>query len=83
MEIAYVAIVVSDPATVNNAFECHLGLARTELKFRGERVPAFQVGRTKIVVLAQGSPALAGEAKTGVHAQGNLSSPQSHGGCCG
>ena len=67
MEIAYVAIVVSDPALVENAFERHLGLARTVVKFRGERVPAFQVGRTKIVVLTQGSPALDGEAKTGLH----------------
>ncbi len=67
MEIAYVAIVVSDTSAVENAFEQHLRLTRAEVEFRGARVPAFQVGRTRIVVLAQGSSALDSAAKTGVH----------------
>ena len=67
MEIAYVAIVVNDTSAVESAFSQHLQLARADVEFEGARLPAFQAGRTRIVVLAQGSPALAEDVKTGVH----------------
>ncbi len=68
MEIAYVAIAVNDTAAVESAFEQHLRLARADVDFRGARIPAFQVGRTRIVVLQQGSPVLDGDdVKAGVH----------------
>ncbi len=67
MEIAYVAVVVSDPDLVQSAFERHLRLARADVTFAGKAVPAFEVGRTKIIVLTPDSPSLVGRAKTGVH----------------
>ena len=67
MEVAYVAVVVSDPETVQATFERHLKLARADVHFAGRPVPAFQVGRTRIVVLTPDSPGLGDRVKTGLH----------------
>jgi catechol 2,3-dioxygenase-like lactoylglutathione lyase family enzyme len=66
-DVAYVAVVVKDPARVHKMLARHLQLPSVALTFEGEACPALQVGKTKLVMLGEGSKMLGARAKTGVH----------------
>jgi catechol 2,3-dioxygenase-like lactoylglutathione lyase family enzyme len=66
-QIAYVALVSSDPATARGVFERHFGLERAELSSPAGPVPVFALGRSALAVLPPGHPVVDGEARPGVH----------------
>lgn len=66
MDVAYVALSVTDTALVAGAFERNLGLARADLACANLTLPAFQVGRTRCVVFDRESGLLGQDARTGV-----------------
>jgi catechol 2,3-dioxygenase-like lactoylglutathione lyase family enzyme len=66
-QIAYVALVSSDPATAAGVFERHFGLPRADLSSPADKVPVFALGRSALAVFPSGHPLVDGEARPGVH----------------
>jgi catechol 2,3-dioxygenase-like lactoylglutathione lyase family enzyme len=66
-QIAYVALVSSDPATAANVCERHFGLPRTELSTPAGPVPVFALGRSALAIFPPRHPLVEGEARPGVH----------------
>lgn len=66
-QIAYVALVSSDPALAADVFERHFGLPRHELSSAGGPVPVFPLGRSALVVCPPGHPMVEGAVRPGVH----------------
>ena len=66
-QIAYVALVSSDPAAATAVLERHFGLARVELSSPAGAVPVFALGRSALAVFPPGHPLVDGEARPGVH----------------
>lgn len=66
-ELAYVALVSSDPAAACEVLERDLGLARNDRSSAGRPVPLFSVGRSALAVVPPGHPLVGDEAKPGVH----------------
>ena len=65
--LAYVAVVVDDPARVAAVFERDLGLARTDVSAPGGAVPRIAVGASAIALFGHGHDFLGGAARSGVH----------------
>jgi catechol 2,3-dioxygenase-like lactoylglutathione lyase family enzyme len=66
-QIAYVALVSSDPATATRVLGRHFGLPRAELSSAAGPVPVFALGRGALAVFPPGHPLVDGEARPGVH----------------
>ncbi len=66
-QIAYVALVSSDPAAAAGVLEHHFGLPRAELSSPAGGVPVFALGRSALAVFPPGHPLVDGEARPGVH----------------
>jgi catechol 2,3-dioxygenase-like lactoylglutathione lyase family enzyme len=66
-QIAYVALVSSDPATAADVCERHFGLPRTELSSPAGSVPLFTLGRSALAIVPPKHPLVDGEARPGVH----------------
>ena len=66
-QIAYVALVSSDPVLAAGVFERHFGLPRHELSSAAGPVPVFPLGRSALAVFPLGHPLVEGEARPGVH----------------
>jgi catechol 2,3-dioxygenase-like lactoylglutathione lyase family enzyme len=66
-QIAYAALVSSDPATAASVFERHFGLPRAELSSPAGPVPVFSLGRSALAVFPPGHPSVDGEARPCVH----------------
>jgi catechol 2,3-dioxygenase-like lactoylglutathione lyase family enzyme len=66
-QIAYVALVSSEPAAATGVFERHFGLPRVELSSPAGAVPLFPLGRSALAVFPPGHPLVDGEARPGVH----------------
>ncbi len=65
-QIAYVALVASDPAAAG-VFERHFGLPRRELSSAAGPVPVFSLGRSALALFPPGHPLVDGETRPGVH----------------
>jgi catechol 2,3-dioxygenase-like lactoylglutathione lyase family enzyme len=65
-QIAYVALVSSDPAAAADVFERHFGLPRAELSSPEGKVPVFALGRSALALFPPGHPLVDGEARPGV-----------------
>ena len=65
-QIAYVALVSSDPAAAASVFERHFGLPRVELSSPAGTVPVFALGRSALAIFPPGHPLVDGEARPGV-----------------
>ncbi len=65
--LAYVAVVVDDPARVAAVFERDLGLPRTEVPAPGGAVPWVAVGESAIALFGHGHEFVGGAARSGVH----------------
>ena len=66
-QIAYVALVSSEPAIAANVFERHFGLPRHELSSADGPVAVFPLGRSALAVFPPKHPLVEGEARPGVH----------------
>jgi catechol 2,3-dioxygenase-like lactoylglutathione lyase family enzyme len=66
-QIAYVALVSSDPNIATRVFERHFGLPRVELSSPAGPVPVFALGRSALAVFPPKHPLVDGEARPGVH----------------
>jgi catechol 2,3-dioxygenase-like lactoylglutathione lyase family enzyme len=66
-QIAYVALVSSEPAVAANVLERHFGLPRNELSSAGGPVSVFSIGRGALAVFPPKHPLVEGEARPGVH----------------
>lgn len=66
-QIAYVALVSSDPGLAADVFERHFGLPRHELSSAGGPVPVFPLGRSALAVCPPGHPMVEGAVRPGVH----------------
>jgi catechol 2,3-dioxygenase-like lactoylglutathione lyase family enzyme len=66
-QIAYVALVSSDPTAAAHVFERHFGLPRAELSSPAGAVPVFAVGRSALAVFPPAHPLVEGDARPGVH----------------
>jgi len=66
-QIAYVALVSSEPAVAANVFERHFGLPRHELSSAEGSVAVFPLGRSALAVFPPKHPLVEGEARPGVH----------------
>ena len=69
-ELAYLALVSSDPAAACEILGDDLGLARRDLSCGGEPVAAFTAGRVALAVVPAGHPLVGADAKPGVHHAG-------------
>lgn len=65
-QLAYLALVSSDPAIACEVFERDLGLARTDLASPGGPVPVFAVGASAVAVVPPGHP-LVGDGAEPLH----------------
>ena len=65
--LAYVAVVVDDPARVAAVFERGLGLSRTEVAAPGGAVQWIAVGASAIALFGHGHEFVGGAARSGVH----------------
>ena len=65
--LAYVAVVVDDPARVATVFERDLGLPRTEVPAPGGAVPWVAVGESAIALFGHGHEFVGGAVRSGVH----------------
>jgi catechol 2,3-dioxygenase-like lactoylglutathione lyase family enzyme len=66
-QIAYVALVSSEPAVAANVFERHFGLPRHELSTAEGPVAVFPLGRSALAVFPPKHRLIEGEARPGVH----------------
>jgi methylmalonyl-CoA/ethylmalonyl-CoA epimerase len=66
-ELAYLALVSSDPAHCCEVLQRDLGLARNELSCAGVPVPVFSAGKIGLAVVAPGHPLAGDAARPGVH----------------
>jgi hypothetical protein len=66
-QIAYVALVSSEPAAAGEVLGRHFGLPRTGLSSPVGTVPVFAIGRSALAVFPPGHPLVEGEARPGVH----------------
>ena len=66
-DLAYVALVVDEPAASAAIFERDFGLPRRELSSGGRAVPAISVGATAMALFRPGDPFLGPDAGKGVH----------------
>ena len=66
-QIAYVALVSSDPSFAASVFEGHFGLPRADLSSPAGPVPVFALGRSALAVFPPAHPLVDGEARPGVH----------------
>jgi catechol 2,3-dioxygenase-like lactoylglutathione lyase family enzyme len=66
-QIAYVALVSSEPALAANVFEHLFGLPRHELSSAAGPVSVFPLGRSALAVFPPKHPLVEGEARPGVH----------------
>ena len=66
-QIAYVALVSSEPAVAANVFERHFGLPRHEMSSAEGSVTVFPLGRSALAVFPPKHPLVEGEARPGVH----------------
>ena len=65
--LAYVAVVVDDPARVATVFERDLGLPRTEVPTPGGAVPWVAVGESAMALFGHGHEFVGGAVRSGVH----------------
>jgi catechol 2,3-dioxygenase-like lactoylglutathione lyase family enzyme len=66
-QIAYVALVSSEPTIAASVFERHFGLPRHELASAEGPVAVFPLGRSALAVFPPKHPMVEGEARPGVH----------------
>lgn len=66
-DLAYVALVVDEPAASAAIFESDFGLPRRDLSSDGRAVPAISVGATAMALFQPGDPFLGPDARKGVH----------------
>ncbi|MEO7402715.1 MAG: VOC family protein [Burkholderiales bacterium] len=66
-QIAYVALVSSDPSAAANVFERHFGLQRCDLASAAGPVPVFAIGASALALFPTEHPLLDGEARPGLH----------------
>ena len=66
-DLAYVALVVDEPAASATIFERDFGLPRQEFSSGGRAVPAISVGATAMALFRPGDPFLGPDARKGVH----------------
>ena len=66
-ELAYVALVVDEPAATAAIFERNFGLPRREFSSGSRAVPAISVGATAMALFQPGDPFLGPDGRKGVH----------------
>lgn len=66
-QLAYVALVSSDPELAASVFETHFGLSPQACGSEKGPIQLFRIGRSALAVFPCGHPLVEGETKTGVH----------------
>ncbi|MFQ5955138.1 MAG: VOC family protein [Kiloniellales bacterium] len=65
--LAYVALTTRDVAALSRFCERHLGLARTDCRGPGGKVPVFALGASALALFEPGDPFVGSGETTGVH----------------